>query len=256
MEQGGSEAMQRRLLTLCGAFCMVVSTLGMPAFGQGARELHFYSVNAFTGPSAPYGLRGAHGAAVAAKQINDAGGFADNEGNRYTIKLTDFDVDDSKDQGMAGLRRAADDPSVLTVVGPSPCTIFLELGSAVGGVKIPLVSFSLAPVKLELWNPYAFRAGPTHVGAVPTMIAVATTKFNLKRIALITDITNDSQQAEAILWRRADLQKHYGYTIVADESFRANDMDFRPQLTKIQQANPQAVDILATLQEAVKIVKQ
>jgi branched-chain amino acid transport system substrate-binding protein len=235
---------------------VAASTLGMPAFGQGARVLHLFSANSFTGPSAPYGLRGAHGAAVAAKQINDAGGFTDDAGNRYTIKMTEFDTGDSKDQGMAGLRRAADDPSVLAVVGPSPSTVFLGLVSAVGQLKMPIVSFSLAPVKPELWNPYAFRAGPTHIGAVPKMIAVATKKYKLDRIALITDITNDSQQAEAVLWRRADLQKQYGYKIVADESFRANDMDYGPQLTKIQQANPQAVDILATLQEAVKIVNQ
>jgi branched-chain amino acid transport system substrate-binding protein len=248
--------MKRRLLILFGTLCAATFAHGGQAFCQGMRELHLYSINAFTGPSAPYGLRGAHGAAVAAKQINDAGGFTDNAGDRYKIKLTDFDVDDSKDQGMAGLRRAADDPSVLAVVGPSPSTVFLGLVSAVGQLKMPLISFSLAPVKSELWNPYTFRAGPTHVGAVPKMIEVTTKQFGLSRIALITDITNDSQQAEAALWRRTDLQGKYGYTIVADESFRANDMDYRPQLTKIQQANPQALDILATLQEAAKILNQ
>ena len=235
-----------------------ILALGMVALGAdaGAVDLHLYSVNAFTGSSAPYGLRGAHGAAVAAKQINDAGGFTDNAGSRYTIKLTNFDTGDSKDQGMAGLRRAADDLSALAVIGPSPSTVFLGLLPAVGQLKMPLVSFSLAPVKPELWNPYAFRAGPTLVGAVPKMIAIATTKFNLKRIALITDITNDYQVGQAFQWRRADLQKQHGYTIVSDESFRAHDMDYGPQLTKIQQANPQAIQVNATLQEGVKIVNQ
>jgi branched-chain amino acid transport system substrate-binding protein len=229
----------------------------VPAWNaSGGSELRLYSVNAFTGPSAPYGLRGAHGAAVAAKQINDAGGFTDHKGNRYTIKLTDFDVDDSKDQGIAGLRRAADDRSVLAVIGPSPSTVFLGLLPAVGQLKMPIVSFSLSPVKPELWNPYAFRAGPTHIGASPKMIAVVAQQLKLTRIALITDITNDYQQAEAFQWRRADLQKQYGYTIVADQSFRANDMDYRPQLTKLQQNNPQAIQVNATLQDGVKIANQ
>jgi branched-chain amino acid transport system substrate-binding protein len=83
-----------------------------------------------------------------------------------------------------------------------------------------------------------------------------TQQLKLTRVAFLTDITNDSQQAELAVWKRPELQKQYGYAIVGEQSFRANDMDYRPQLTKIQQANPQAVDILATLQEAVKIVNQ
>ena len=88
------------------------------------------------------------------------------------------------------------------------------------------------------------------------MMAGAAKQFKLARIALITDITNDYQQAEAVQWRRADLQKQYGYTIVSEQSFRANDMDYRPQLTKIQQANPQAVQVNATLQDGMKIANQ
>jgi len=248
----------RWLVTLGGSMAVVLLVLlaVAPGWGKGPTELHLYSVNAFTGPSAPYGQRGAHGAAVAAKQINDAGGFTDSKGNKYTIKLTEFDVDDSKDQGIAGLRRAADDSTVLAVIGPSPSTVFLGLLPAVGQLKMPIVSFSLAPVKPELWNPYAFRAGPTNVGATPKLIAVVTRRLKLTRVALLTDITNDSQQAEAFEWRRPELQRQYGYTLVAEQSFRANDMDYRPQLTKIQQAQPQAVEVNATLQDAVKIANQ
>jgi branched-chain amino acid transport system substrate-binding protein len=251
---------KERVFTLCGslfAVLLVGLLVPPPSLPQPRTSvLHLYSLNAFTGPSAPYGLRGAHGAAVAAKQINDAGGFADSKGNKYTIKLTDFDVDDSKDQGIAGLRRAADDSTVLVVIGPSPSTVFLGLLPAVGQLKMPIVSFSLSPVKLEMWNRYAFRAGPTHVGGTPKLIEVVTKQLKFTRIAFLSDITNDFQQAEAVQWRRPELQRQYGYTIVADESFRANDMDYRPQLTKIQQAKPQALEVNATLQEAVKIANQ
>jgi len=249
-----------KVLAVCGSLVTILLVgllVPRPSVSQtGTSVLHLYNLNAFTGPSAPYGLRGAHGAAVAAKQINDAGGFKDTKGNKHTIKLTDFDVDDSKDQGVAGLRRAADDPTVLAVIGPSPSTVFLGLLPAVGQLKMPIVSFSLSPVKPETWNGYAFRAGPTHVGGTPKLIEVVTKQLKLTRIALLSDITNDFQQAEAVQWRRPELQRQYGYTIVADESFRANDMDYRPQLTKIQQANPQAIEVNGTLQEAVKIANQ
>ena len=39
--------------------------------------MHFYQVNAATGQSAAYGSRSIHGVELAAKHINDAGGFKD-----------------------------------------------------------------------------------------------------------------------------------------------------------------------------------
>ena len=48
------------------------------------RVVHFYQVNALTGQAGSYGTRSIHGAELAAKHLNDAGGFPDTCGNQYT----------------------------------------------------------------------------------------------------------------------------------------------------------------------------
>src|ERR1043166_10203785 len=79
------------------------------------RVVHLYQVNALTGQAGSYGTRSIHGVELAAKHLNDAGGFTDTCGHTYTIKLTVWDMANSREQAITGLRKAADDASVLAV---------------------------------------------------------------------------------------------------------------------------------------------
>ena len=105
--------------------------------------LHLYLVNAFTGQSAPYGLDNIEGNKLAAKRINEAGGFTDNLGNKYTIKLSDWDMGNSREQAIAGVRKAAGDPSVLAVLGPAPSTGFVPIVPVAGQLKIVVIATEL-----------------------------------------------------------------------------------------------------------------
>jgi hypothetical protein len=60
------------------------------------RVVHFFQVNALTGQAGSYGTRAIHGAELAAKHLNDAGGFTDTCGNTYTIKLSVWDMANSR----------------------------------------------------------------------------------------------------------------------------------------------------------------
>jgi len=63
------------------------------------RVVHFSQVNALTGQAGSYGTRSVHGVELAAKHLNEAGGFADTCGNTYTIKLSVWDMANSREQG-------------------------------------------------------------------------------------------------------------------------------------------------------------
>src|SRR6266487_6257423 len=105
--------MQRWFMGLCiGLLTFVlVGSAGTTAGEE--RVVHFNQVNALTGQAGSYGTRSIHGAELAAKQINEAGGFTDDCGNHYTIKLSVWDMANSHEQAIAGLRKAADDRTVL-----------------------------------------------------------------------------------------------------------------------------------------------
>jgi branched-chain amino acid transport system substrate-binding protein len=222
--------------------------------GGEQREAHFWEVNALTGQSASYGIRSVHGIELAAKHVNDAGGFQDDCGNTYTVKLTVHDMANNREQAISGLRKAADDPTVIVSLGSTPSTGFVPMVPVAGQVKLPIIGTGTA-APISEWNPYAFRVTVTTQAAVPPFMETMVARFDdFKRIALIYDITQDAQRAEAELVR--DLADTYGYEIVSFEAFRAGDKDFRSQLTSMRGDDPDWVGIYGATPEGTAIYNQ
>jgi branched-chain amino acid transport system substrate-binding protein len=260
------------------------------------REAHFWEVNALTGQSASYGVRSVHGIELAAKHVNDAGGFQDDCGNTYTVKLTVHDMANNREQAISGLtarpdgrgvdrlpghvprgprrpdrlripglpggygrrqevlRKAADDPTVIVSLGSTPSTGFVPMVPVAGQVKLPIIGTGTA-APISEWNPYAFRVTVTTKAAVPQFMATMVERFDsFKKVALIYDITQDANRAEAELIR--DLAGEIGYEIVAFEAFRGGDKDFRAQLTAIRGTDPGWVGIYGAAPEGTAIINQ
>jgi branched-chain amino acid transport system substrate-binding protein len=233
-------------------FVVVILTLPVVAAAQ-EKIVHFASINAQTGQSAPYGGKVIEGVNLAGKVINEAGGFADRCGGRYKLKITTSDMANSREQAVSLLRQAAGDASVLAVVGPSPSTGYVPMVPVAAQLKVPIIATgSAAPIKE--WNPWSFRINTVSKVAVPSFMRTLKAKFDIKRIALIYDVTQDGQRGEAEFIRNA--AKDVGYDVVAFEAFRAGDNDFRPQLSKIKAAKPDWVGIYGATPELAKVVNQ
>jgi len=226
--------MQRWLIGL-GIGLLTLTLAGRTAT-MAAEEgvVHFFQDNALTGQAGSYGTRSIHGAELAAKHINDAGGFTDTCGNKYSIKLSVWDMANSREQAIAGLRKAADDPTVLAVLGSTPSTGFAAMEPVAGQVKMPIIATGSA-VPIKKWNPYAFRVTIATPVAAPYFLKAFEQMFHPKRVAIIYDITHE---------------------IVAFEAFRVNDTDFRAQLTTISGTTPEWLGVYAANTEGSKIINQ
>ena len=226
--------------------------VAMPAFAQ-EKVVHFSSINGQTGQSAAYGSKVIEGVNLAAKTINDAGGFTDRCGGKYKVKVTTGDMANSREQAVSLLRQAAADASVLAVIAPSPSTGYVPMVPVAGQLKIPIMSTgSAAPIKE--WNAWSFRLNTTSKAAAPGMMKALKAKLDLKHVALIYDVTQDGQRGEAELIRNS--AKEIGYDVVAFEAFRAGDNDFRPQLSKIKATKADWIGIYGATPELAKVVNQ
>ena len=231
---------------------MVLVFAAAPAFAQ-EKVVHFSSINGQTGQSAAYGSKVIEGVNLATKAINEAGGFSDRCGGKYTVKVTTGDMANSREQAVSLLRQAAGDSTVLAVIAPSPSTGYVPMVPVAAQLKIPIMSTgSAAPIKE--WNPWAFRLNTTSKAAAPGMMKALKTKLNLKQIALIYDVTQDGQRGEAELIRNS--AKEIGYDVAAFEAFRAGDNDFRPQLSKIKATKAEWLGIYGATPELAKVVNQ
>ena len=231
-------------LTLTGRYATIAAE---------ERVVHFFQDNALTGQAGTYGTRSIHGVELATKHINDAGGFMDTCGNKYTIKLSVWDMANSHEQAIAGLRKAADDPTVLAVLGSTPSTGFAAMEPVAGQVKMPVIATGSA-VPIKKWNPYAFRVTIATPVAAPYFLKEFKEVFHPKRVAILYAITQDALRAEAELIR--ELAGKTGFEIVAFEAFRVNDTDFRAQLTTIKGTAPEWLGLYAANTEGSQIINQ
>jgi branched-chain amino acid transport system substrate-binding protein len=237
---------------MCLLIAVAMVFAGAPVGAQ-EKVVHFSSINGQTGQSAAYGSKVIEGVNLAAKVINDGGGFTDRCGGKYKVKVTTSDMANSREQAVSLLRQAAADSTVLAVIAPSPSTGFVPMVPVAGQLKIPIIATgSAAPIKE--WNPWSFRLNTTSKAAAPGMMKTLKAKFDIKHLALIYDVTQDGQRGEAELLRAA--AKEVGYDVPAFEAFRAGDNDFRPQLSKIKATKAEWVGIYGPTPELAKIVNQ
>jgi len=216
-------------------------------------EVHFYVVNNVTGSGAYYGEGTKRLEHLLADRVNAAGGFKDAHGNKYTLRLTDFDPGDSREAAVAAMRKAIGDKSALAVISPGSDVAWLSMLPLAGQYKMPLIIPSDgSPV--TNWNPYAFRIDTSAEKGFGAFIGHYKKRLQLDDIALINDTAFASVAFEGDLWRKN--AKKYGYNLVASETFRTGDTDFSAQLTTIRGKKPRWVMVVAQPPEMIKIINQ
>ena len=201
----------------------------------GKGVLHFYSLNALTGQSAPFGKRTSDAVNLLAKQTNDAGGLKDSCGNTYTVNITTVDMANDKDQAVTLARQAASDSSVLGIIGPTASTGYVPIVPIAGQLKIPVIGTGTGAL-IPAWNPYAYRVNVVSSVATPAMMKYLVNTYHFKKLAILYDIQNDAYRDEATQTR--DLGSKLGYQVVSFQSFRTGDTSLQAQLTAIKAANP------------------
>ncbi len=236
----------------------IVGTTGMlaaPAIltkARAAMVLKMGQIEPLTGPSAAYGQRSADGARMAIDAINSAGGFHDSKGNVYTIDVHIDDMANDARQAITLFRQNALNSDIAINIGPTNSVGYVPLVPIASQLKLLLVGEAGAPVKR--WSPWAFRVNPVGPTAIPVLLKKTHAKLGFKRLGIIYDQTQDAQAGDAEVCRT--MRGELGYDIVADEAFSSGSQDFSAQISKIEDAKPDAMFVASTTGDGVKVVPQ
>lgn len=236
---------------------MVAATLTAGCSQQAARGsdshvITFAGLNTLTGPSALPGLRTQQGAQVAVSLINDAGGFKDKCGNKYTVEISTHDIGTTGDAAIAALRGAAGDTKVLSVIGPTASTGFLPMVSVANGLKVPVIGMGTAPI--PNWNSYVYRISTPRPVADTAMLTKLVQTLQVKKVALIYDQGQQSEAAGEKLVQ--DLAGKLGYQVVAAEAFRTGDQNVTTQIQKVQSSGADLIGLMTTPGDMGRIALQ
>jgi branched-chain amino acid transport system substrate-binding protein len=222
-----------KFLVSCLMVCVMVAVIS-----GCAKEEKTYKIGAIfavTGPAAGLGVPEKNTAEMLMEQINAAGGIGKDK-----AKLEIVILDTATDPTTARTRvekLIADD--VAAIVGPSTSGESMSILELAQNAQIPLVSCAAAvtivePVAERKW---VFKTPQSDVLMV-TAIADYLKSQNITKVGIITATGGFGQSGKTIL---EDLLPKAGIEIVQAEEFAEADPDVLVQLSKIKDAEPEAV---------------
>jgi len=211
-------------------------------------EIQIGLVSALTGPVAPYGTNVRDGCMMAVEEINDKGGI-----NGKKIKLIIEDEESSPQKAVTAVQKLITINKVEVIIGPVISSGFLAAAPIAEENKVVLFSPTGMADNIRDAGDFIFRnrtSASQEAGALARYIMEET---QLQRFGIIR-ANSDYAVSFAKVCQEVIAQKNG--TILIEESFEQGASDFRTQLTKIKNANPDALIVIGVPIELGKMLKQ
>jgi len=186
-----------------------------------------------TGPTATFGQSSHEGLMLAIEQINAEGGVLGRK-----IKIISEDDQSKADEAVNAVQKLINRDGVVAIIGEVASKRSLAAGSVCQKYKVPMLSPASTNPEVTRTGDYIFRTCFTDdfQGKVNGQFAL---RRGWKNVAILTDVNNDYSKGLAHFFH--EVYGQGGGNIVADESYREGDKDFKAQLTTIKGKNPDAV---------------
>jgi branched-chain amino acid transport system substrate-binding protein len=191
---------------------------------------------ALSGPNAPIGTPTKLVAQMVVDQINKGGGI---NGRPIELVIGDTESDPAKAATIA--KKFIFSDKVAAIIGPTSTGEGMNVKKIVEEAGVPtFMTVGGDPVieggKFGAFT-YVFKSPQRSSTAVKKLYEFLRQK-KLTKVALLT--ASDAFGKDGAVWLEK-LAPDYGITFVAKESFGPKDTDMTAQLTKIKNANPQAI---------------
>ncbi len=197
---------------------------------------------ALTGDQAVWGENEFNTVKMLFEEYNAAGGIQ--VGNKkYKLEAIGYDNKGDAQEAVNVVKRLTGQDKVVAILGPNASGNAIPIAPVLEQAKVPDIATVATNPKVTVLDgkvkPYNFRVCfiDPYQGAVAA--GYAFDRLGAKKAAILYDVSDDYSQGLREFFKMNFEKK--GGTIVADESFNAGDVDFRPQLSKIKAANPDII---------------
>ncbi|PJC28489.1 hypothetical protein CO053_04400 [Candidatus Shapirobacteria bacterium CG_4_9_14_0_2_um_filter_40_11] len=211
------------------------------------QEIKIGAILPLTGDAALYGESIKKGIDLGVMQINEAGGI---QGKKISILYEDSRALPA--DGVSAIRKLIDIHKVPVIIGDAVSSVTLAIAPIAEKNKVVLFSpLSSAPAITNAGD-FIFRNVPSDLfqGKVAAYFSV---KDQAWHSLAILYINND--YGVGLRDTFSNVVEALGGKIVASEAYEQGSADFRTQLSKIKEANPQAVFVVG-YREAAQILIQ
>jgi len=213
-----------------------------------AGEIPVGEYASLTGGSASFGQSSHKGTELAIEEINATGGVLGKK-----LKLITEDNQSQAGQPATIVRKLISQDKVVAVLGEVASSRSLEAAPICQQNKIPMITPASTNPKVTEVGDYIFRICFIDPFQGTVMSKFARSK-GWKKIAVLTDVKQDYSVGLAEFFSK-DFTANGG-EIVRDQKYSTGDKDFKPQLTSIKAAKPEAIFIPGYYAEVALIARQ
>ncbi len=235
-----------------GIAAILISLFSAPAFAADTVKIgHTVSL---TGGASMWGQSEANALDMLTKKLNAEGGILGRQ-----IEIVRYDNRNDAIESVNVARRLAGD-KVIAVIGPAQSGNSIATAPVLERASIPMIVTSATnpyvtvDQKTEKVRPYAFR--PCFIDPFQGTVAArfAADRLNAGKAAMLYDVGSDYGQWLSRYFEEAFVAR--GGVIVAKEAFRSEELDYRAQLGKIRELEPDVLFIPTSQKEAAMAAKQ
>ncbi|NPV71457.1 MAG: ABC transporter substrate-binding protein [Firmicutes bacterium] len=240
------------------AFALVTVMLAgvLSGCGGGSSEIKIGCFYPLTGANAAKGQFNKNGTQLAIDDINAAGGLL----GKKVVPVYE-DTQSKKENVPNVVRKLIEQDKAVALMGEVASSNSIAAGPVVKQLKVPAIAPTstnpkvvMDPEDVTKLNPFYFRAcfiDPLQGAVLANFVSK---NLNKTKAALLYNIAQDYNKGLAQFFKER-FQKNGG-TIIAEETYPDQTQDFKPQLTKIKEANPEAIIIPNTYAENGLILRQ
>lgn len=217
---------------------------------ESANEIVIGQVASLTGDTATFGVSSDEGARLALDEIN-----AGPKVLGKPLKLATEDDRSLSDEAKTAAEKLINRDHAVAIIGEIASSRSIAMAPVCQDAKVPMLSPGSTNKKVTEVGDFVFRACFIDPFQGKAMAEFALNNLKLKKFAVLYAVNSDYSTGLKDVVGQA--VKAGGGEIVETESYsEKSDKDFRSQLTKIRNANPQAIFVTGYYQEAGLIAQQ
>ena len=242
--------MKKTIAILLLALAVAVSANAAPA----SNEVLVGCLQDITGPTSTLGKMIKEGAQWAVDEINKSGGIKGRQ-----VKLIVYDTRGDVQEAINAFKRLCTSDKVSAIIGPPVANIGIAIAPISEQYKVPVLGFAIddratiKPSGQPYKNMFLFQPSSDQQGAIMADFAVR--ERNLKNFGIIYNQGN--AYSVSLVGPFKDTLKNLPGTNVAIEvPYQPNDKDFKTMLSKIKEANVDAIYAPNYTQELILISQQ
>jgi branched-chain amino acid transport system substrate-binding protein len=202
-----------------------------------------------TGQTSSFGQSTKNGIELAVEEINKAGGI-----NGKQIQLVIEDDQGRPEQAKTVVSKLINQDKVIAVLGEVASTNSLAAAPVAQEAKIPMITPSSTNPKVTETGDYISRVCFIDPFQGSTMAKFAATTLKAKTAAILGDVNSDYSKGLTQFFEEEFTKQ--GGKVLAKEAYTQTDPDFKGQLTKIRNLNPDVIYVPGYYGQVGIIAKQ